>query len=122
MTYGFSITVPGRIGWVTIETLTGGPELPHDMSNRSVDHDDVRHVAHLARVDLDESEVETFADQFGAILEHFEALDSVPEVESEAELVNVMRPDEAHACLDREAALGNAPETEDGYFKGPNVS
>lgn len=92
------------------------------MNDRSVDHEEVRHVAHLARVDLDDAEVETFADQFGDIVEHFEALDSVPEVESETELVNVMRDDEVTDCLDQEEALANAPESEDGYFKGPNVS
>lgn len=92
------------------------------MNDRSVDHEEVRHVAHLARVDLEEDDVEAFADQFGAILEHFEALDAVPEVDSETELVNVMRADEVTECLDQEAALANAPESEDGYFKGPNVS
>ena len=92
------------------------------MSNRSVDHDEVRHVAHLARVDLDETEVETFADQFDAILGHFEALDSVPEIDAETELVNVMREDEVAECLSQDEALANAPETDDGYFKGPNVS
>ena len=92
------------------------------MKERSVDHDEVRHVAHLARVDVDEADVEAFADQFGAILEYFEALDSVPEVETETELVNVMRADEVSECLDQNEALSNAPESEDGYFKGPNVS
>jgi len=82
---------------------------------------DVRHVAELARIDLSESEVERFAAQFGDILEHFEALDEVPEVESEPELVNVMREDEIKESLDQEEALRNAPETEDGKFKGPRV-
>ena len=33
-----------------------------------------------------------------------------------------MRPDEIEAGLTQEEALQNAPETEDGYFKGPKVS
>lgn len=87
-----------------------------------VSREEVRHVADLARVDLEESEVETFADQFGDILADFQALDEVPEVDREADLVNVMRPDEVEEGLTQEEALGNAPETEDGFFKGPRVS
>jgi aspartyl-tRNA(Asn)/glutamyl-tRNA(Gln) amidotransferase subunit C len=46
----------------------------------------------------------------------------VPAVERDPELTNVMRPDEVAESLDREAALENATETEDGQFKGPRVS
>ncbi|WP_226023410.1 Asp-tRNA(Asn)/Glu-tRNA(Gln) amidotransferase subunit GatC [Halomicrobium salinisoli] len=92
------------------------------MSDDAVDPDDVRHVADLARVDLDDEEVERFAAQFGDILSYFEALDEVPETDREADLTNVMRPDEVRDSLDREEALRNAPETEEGYFKGPKVS
>ncbi len=92
------------------------------MSGEGVDPEEVRHVAGLARVDLTEAEVEAFARQFADILDYFEALEEVPAVEEEAELVNVMRPDERRACLDPEEALANAPETEEGKFKGPRVS
>ncbi|ELZ10465.1 Asp-tRNA(Asn)/Glu-tRNA(Gln) amidotransferase subunit GatC [Natrialba aegyptia] len=88
----------------------------------AVNPEAVRHVADLARVDLEADEVEAFTGQFADILEYFETLDEVPEVEREADLTNVMRPDEVRDSLDREAALQNAPETEDGFFKGPNVS
>jgi aspartyl-tRNA(Asn)/glutamyl-tRNA(Gln) amidotransferase subunit C len=87
-----------------------------------VDHEEVEHVASLARVDLDEAEIERFAAQFDDILSYFEALDEVPEVEPEAELDNVFRPDEVREGFSQEEALANAPETEDGYFKGPKVS
>jgi aspartyl-tRNA(Asn)/glutamyl-tRNA(Gln) amidotransferase subunit C len=92
------------------------------MSETSVDPETVRHVADLARVDLTEAEVERFADQFSEVLSYFDTLDEVPEVEREAELTNVMRPDEEREGLSREEALQNAPETEDGYFTGPRVS
>ena len=87
-----------------------------------VDDEEVRHVASLARVDLEEAEVERFADQFADILEYFEALEEVPDVDADAELANVMRPDEVREGLTQEEALRNAPETEDGYFVGPRVS
>jgi aspartyl-tRNA(Asn)/glutamyl-tRNA(Gln) amidotransferase subunit C len=92
------------------------------MSERAVDAEDVRHVAELARVDLKDDEVEQFVAQFGDILEYFDSLDDVPEVDREAELSNVLRPDETRESLSQEEALANAPESEDGYFKGPNVS
>ncbi|MDQ2048915.1 Asp-tRNA(Asn)/Glu-tRNA(Gln) amidotransferase subunit GatC [Natronolimnohabitans sp. A-GB9] len=92
------------------------------MSDDAVSPEEVRHVAGLARVDLEDDEVDQFTRQFADILEYFETLDEVPEVDREADLTNVMRPDEERDSLDREAALENAPETEDGYFKGPNVS
>ncbi|WP_232701601.1 Asp-tRNA(Asn)/Glu-tRNA(Gln) amidotransferase subunit GatC [Halobacterium wangiae] len=88
----------------------------------SVDAEEVRHVADLARVDLDDDAVDEFVDQFGKILAQFEALEEVPEVDSEPELVNVMRSDEVHDCLSQAEALANAEETEDGRFKGPKVS
>ncbi|QLK25985.1 Asp-tRNA(Asn)/Glu-tRNA(Gln) amidotransferase subunit GatC [Natrinema zhouii] len=92
------------------------------MSDDAVSAEEVRHVAELARIDLDDDEVDRFAEQFADILEYFETLDEVPEVNRDAELANVMRPDEERASLEHEEALRNASETEDGYFKGPNVS
>jgi aspartyl-tRNA(Asn)/glutamyl-tRNA(Gln) amidotransferase subunit C len=88
----------------------------------AVDAEEVRHVAELARVRLADDEVDEFAAQFADILEYFEALDEVPEVDREEDLVNVMRPDEVEEGLTQEEALANAAETEDGFFVGPKVS
>jgi aspartyl-tRNA(Asn)/glutamyl-tRNA(Gln) amidotransferase subunit C len=92
------------------------------MSDSPVDPEAVRHVADLARVDLGEDEVEAFAAQFAEILEYFETLDEVPETESDPALRNVMRGDEVREGLSQAEALRNAPETEEGQFKGPRVS
>jgi aspartyl-tRNA(Asn)/glutamyl-tRNA(Gln) amidotransferase subunit C len=117
--------VPAAASGLT-ETLTPGPERPRGMSDGddepAVTGDEVRKVADLARVDLTDEEVEQFAEQFEAVLADFETLDEVPEVESEPDLVNVMRADEVEEGLSQEEALSNASETEDGYFKGPRVS
>ena len=83
---------------------------------------DVHHVAGLARVDLTEEEVDRFTEQFADILEYFETLDAVPETDDDPELVNVLRADEVREGLSQAEALRNAPETEDGCFKGPKVS
>jgi aspartyl-tRNA(Asn)/glutamyl-tRNA(Gln) amidotransferase subunit C len=92
------------------------------MSETPVDAAEVEHVAELARVDLDTEEADAFAAQFAEILEYFDALDEVPEIDADEELRNVMRADEVEESLDQAEALQNAPETEDGLFKGPRVS
>lgn len=119
-----TVSVPGGSASLAghIETLTPRRKLRASMSDDAVSPETVRHVAALARVDLDDDEVDRFADQFADILSYFETLDEVPDVDREADLANVMRPDERRPSLDRDRALENAPETEDGYFKGPNVS
>lgn len=91
------------------------------MSSESVDPETVAHVADLARVDLEADERERFAAQFEDVFNYFETLDEVPEVESEPDLVNVLRPDEVGESLSQDEALRNAPATEDGYFEGPPV-
>ena len=91
------------------------------MSSEGVDPETVAHVADLARVDLEADERERFAAQFDEVLDYFQTLDEVPEVESEPNLVNVLRPDEAGESLPQDEALRNAPATEDGYFEGPPV-
>ena len=107
----------------TSESTDGaGADADGDADAAAVDAEEVRHVAELARVRLADDEVDEFAAQFGDILEYFDALDEVPEVEREEELVNVMRPDEVRDGLSQEEALANAEETEDGFFVGPKVS
>ncbi len=92
------------------------------MTTETVNADDVRHVAELARIDLEDAEIELFEAQFADILEYFDSLDEVPAVDADEELVNVMRSDVPQESLPQSAALKNAPETDDDYFKGPRVS
>jgi len=95
-----------------------------DGSDLPVSPAEVEHVAELARIDVAELDAgrEAFAREFAEILAYFETLDDVPAVDREADLVNVMREDEVAEGLTQEEALANAPETEDGRFKGPRVS
>jgi aspartyl-tRNA(Asn)/glutamyl-tRNA(Gln) amidotransferase subunit C len=88
-----------------------------------IDSEDVEHVAELARVSVTDEEAERFVDEFNDVLEYFETLDDVPDdVEAEDDYDNVMRADEPEPSLSQDEALGNADETEDGYFVGPSVS
>lgn len=87
-----------------------------------VDEEDVEHVAWLARLELTEEEVAAFADDMEEILEHFDRLDELDgEPGVPDRFVNVFRDDEVEECLSREEALRNAPETEDGFFVGPEA-
>jgi aspartyl-tRNA(Asn)/glutamyl-tRNA(Gln) amidotransferase subunit C len=88
----------------------------------SLTHDDVLHIARLARIKLSESDVDRFSAQLSGILDHFAALSDVDtgDLEPTAHplpLSNVMRDDEVAPSLSREEALANAPETEDGYIR-----
>ena len=87
---------------------------------------DVEHVALLSRLDLSENELDKFTGQLDAILEYIDVLNQVDTsaVEPMAhvlEIRNVMRSDEVQPSLPREAALQNAPEAEDGFFKVPKI-
>lgn len=88
--------------------------------------DDVRHVARLARLDVTDEEVELFAGQLGAVLEHasdIAALDTggVVPTAHPLPLVNVLREDEVVAGLDREEVLAMAPAAEEGRFRVPRI-
>ncbi len=88
------------------------------MSDPAVDPEEVRHVADLARVDLADDEIERFTEQLGDILDAFEALDDVPETEREAELSNVMRPDETRESSHRRKRSGTPATPRKGSSKG----
>lgn len=87
---------------------------------------DVEQVALLSRLEIAETDVQKFTGQLNAILEYVNVLSSVNTegVEPTAHVLplkNVMRADVARPSLNRELALSNAPEQEDGYFKVPKI-
>jgi len=84
--------------------------------------EEVKHVAELAKLQLTDEEVQLYADQLSAILEYAEAVleidtSSVPPTPYVLPLVNVMREDEPEPCLENDAALANAPDSDDGFFR-----
>jgi len=88
--------------------------------------DDVRHVARLARLAVTDEEVELFAGQLAAVLEHatdVEALDTsgVPPTAHPLPLENVLRDDVVRTGVDREEVLRMAPGTEAGRFRVPRI-
>lgn len=87
---------------------------------------DVEHVAQLARLALDDEEVERLTSELAVILEHaaqVSALDTadVPPTAHPVPLVNVLRSDEPGVSLDRDEVLAMAPDAEDGRFRVPRI-
>jgi aspartyl-tRNA(Asn)/glutamyl-tRNA(Gln) amidotransferase subunit C len=87
---------------------------------------DVEHVAQLARLALDDSEMQEIADQLAAILEHAEDiaeldLDDVEPTAHPLPLTTLLRDDEATPTLDRDEVLAAAPATEQDRFRVPRI-
>lgn len=88
--------------------------------------DDVRKVAHLARLKLSDQDVERFTGQLADILQYVEQLkevdtDAVEPLVHAVELTNVLRDDVPRASLPRDAALSNAPAADGAYFLVPPI-
>jgi aspartyl-tRNA(Asn)/glutamyl-tRNA(Gln) amidotransferase subunit C len=88
--------------------------------------EDVLYVADLARLDLDEASIEAFAEQIARILEYVDMLnqvdtEGVASTSHAISLTNAFREDEQKGHLERDRALANAPESENGNFIVPKV-
>ncbi len=90
------------------------------MNSPLLTEDDVRHIARLAALRIDDAEVETMRSQLSDILAHFQTLaqldtQGVPPTGHTTDAHSVMRDDEEMAALDRQQTLANAPFI-DGEF------
>jgi aspartyl-tRNA(Asn)/glutamyl-tRNA(Gln) amidotransferase subunit C len=87
---------------------------------------EVLYVAELARLEIDDASVEKFAGQIGNILDYVDQLNQVdtsgikPTSHALA-LTNAFREDAEAPHLERDAALANAPEQEEGSFVVPKI-
>ena len=87
---------------------------------------EVEHVAQLARLALDEQEIDSLTDELGAILDHaaqVSALDTsdVPPTAHPLPLVNVFRVDAVRPVLPRDEVLAAAPEAQEHRFRVPRI-
>ncbi|MGI8714995.1 MAG: Asp-tRNA(Asn)/Glu-tRNA(Gln) amidotransferase subunit GatC [Solirubrobacteraceae bacterium] len=85
----------------------------------------VVHVARLARLELDEAELQRMAGELSAVLDHVERirgldLTGVQPTSHAVDVAGVMRADEPVPCLAREVILAAAPEPVDGGFGVPS--
>ena len=91
-----------------------------------LDREQVKKVAHLARLEITPEEEEQFTTQLSSILEYFEQLseldtENVPPTTRAIEISNVTRTDELKSFPEREEFMNQAPEPEGEYFKVPQI-
>ena len=92
----------------------------------SVDADTVRRIAHLARIAVDEKEIEHLCNELNAILAFVEQLSevNVEGVEPMTSVTPMTMKKRADVVTDGgipEDIVKNAPATEDNYFLVPKV-
>ncbi len=88
--------------------------------------DEVRYVAHLARLELGDDEAAGFAAQLDEILGYIDKLGEldvtgVEPTRHALEIVNAFRDDAVRESFDADTALSNAPESHENYFKVPKI-
>ncbi len=86
----------------------------------------VRHIAALARLELNEAELARYAGQLSAILEYFEQLQAVETgpialADSGAEQDARLRQDDPQPGLASDDLLRNAPDSAQNQFRVPPV-
>lgn len=92
----------------------------------AVSANDIRWVAHLARLEFAESELHHFTEQFNEILKYVDQLrsvqtDGVEPLAHALPIHNVFRDDVIHASLPRDEALANAPDRRGEFYGVPAV-
>ncbi len=92
----------------------------------AVSLDDVRKVAHLARLELSEEEEVRIAEDLGQMLDYVAALnkldtDNVLPTAHVLPISNVFREDTVMPSLPQVEALANGPSSGHGHFRVPKV-
>lgn len=87
---------------------------------------DVEHVAVLARLSVNENEINLFTQQLNSILDYFEKLKTVDtsDVAPSTHAIhinNAFREDVAADSLPLETVLENSPDRESGFFRVPKI-
>ena len=91
-----------------------------------ISEDQVKKVAQLARIDLNETEVKYHAIQIDKILDYINQLEKIDTENIECttraiEVVNVLRDDKKENFNDKESILNQAPSREGDFFKVPKI-
>ena len=91
-----------------------------------ISSDQVKKVAQLARLELNENEINNHAKQLEKILDYIKQLEkinteNIPCTTRAIEVVNVLRKDEQKDYENPEELLDLAPSREDKFFKVPKI-
>lgn len=91
-----------------------------------IDRQGLDKIAHLARLEVDEKDADQMVNDMSEMVAFVEKLnevdtEGVEPLTSMSHEVNALREDEVQPHLDKQAALKNAPATNDDYFRVPKV-
>ncbi len=91
-----------------------------------IDLEQVRKVAHLARLELTPEEEKSFPAQLNRILDYVEQLSEldttdIPPTTRAIDVSNVVRQDTQCTYGDRHSLLDNSPDREEDYFRVPKI-
>ena len=91
-----------------------------------IDRKDVEKLAHLSRLELTESELESMESDMNKMLQFVEKineldLEGVEPLAYVSEETNVLREDEIIQDISHDEALKNAPDKDTDYFRVPKV-
>ena len=92
----------------------------------TINSDDVRKVAKLARLELEDEEIDSYTEQLEKILSYVEELqkvdtENVPPTTRAVEVVNVLREDDVETTFVREDLLNQSPHREGEFFRVPKI-
>ncbi len=93
---------------------------------QAVTRQELAHLARLARLEVSEAELDTFAGQLDVVLAAVArvaevAADDIPPTSHSVPLTNVFRADVVTPSLDRDEVLAAAPAAEGGRFRVPRM-
>ncbi len=91
-----------------------------------IDLEQVKKVAHLARLELTPEEEQQLTTQLSSILEYVEQLSEldttdVPPTTRAIDVNNITREDQCYPYPEQEALLDQAPAREDTFFRVPQI-
>lgn len=87
---------------------------------------EIEHISQLARIKLDEDEVEKYENDLTVILDYVKDMEYAPTVDTQeisqiSDLKNISRKDFIQPSLSQEKVLQNAPARKDNFIKVKKV-
>jgi len=91
-----------------------------------ISKDEIEKIAHLARLEIDEIQIEKMSEQISNILQYIDKLsdvnvEGVKPVSGAAFMQNVLREDERQESPGPKVTLANAPQRDEDFYTVPRV-
>ncbi|MFH1454407.1 MAG: Asp-tRNA(Asn)/Glu-tRNA(Gln) amidotransferase subunit GatC [Armatimonadota bacterium] len=93
---------------------------------KPIDKDEIKKLAHLARLHIDDSEIEKYTSQINDIMQFFDVLKKAETADIKEEYsilssVNRFREDKVSKSQSIKDTLKNAPDSENNFIKMPKI-